>query len=75
MMGILAGTCSHSNQAQEKLSPTKLSSEIDELVESHLDLTFARIDDRELKLDPYRAKKVGGTLPAIVRINFSSIRR
>jgi acetyl esterase/lipase/sugar lactone lactonase YvrE len=71
-MGILAGACSHDTQAQdkwEKLSPTKLGSEIDEQVESHLDLTFARIDDRELKLHLYRPKKAAGALPAIVCIH------
>ncbi|MDC0291697.1 SMP-30/gluconolactonase/LRE family protein [Verrucomicrobiales bacterium] len=71
-MGILAGACSHGTQAQEKwekLSPTKLGSEIDEQVESHLDLTFARVDGRELKLHLYRPKKASGALPAIVCIH------
>ena len=71
-MGILAGSCSHGLLAQEgweKLSPTKLGSGIDKQVESHLDLTFGIIGDKELKLHLYRPKDAEGLLPAIVCIH------
>lgn len=51
------------------LAPTKLSPEIEQNVESHLDLPFAQIGDRQLLLNLYRPKKLNGLLPAIVCIH------
>ena len=53
----------------ESLPPVKLSPELDQRVESHLDLTFAKIGDCELKLHLYRPTDAEGKLPAIVCIH------
>ncbi|NRB74680.1 MAG: SMP-30/gluconolactonase/LRE family protein [Verrucomicrobiales bacterium] len=53
----------------ESLPPTKLGPELDEQVESHLDLTFGKGGDRELLLHLYRPRKAEGPLPAIVCIH------
>jgi acetyl esterase/lipase/sugar lactone lactonase YvrE len=55
--------------AQEKLPPTKIGSVIEQKIESHRDLVFARIGDRELRLHLYRPKQGQGPRPAIVCIH------
>ena len=53
----------------ESLSPTKLGAELDEQVESHLDLAFGKGGDRDLLLHLYRPRNAEGSLPAIVCIH------
>jgi len=59
----------HHAKAQPKLLPTKIGPAIEKQIESHLDLTFARIGDRSLRLHLYRPKNAGRPLPAIVCIH------
>ncbi len=71
-MGILAGAFSFNAQSQqdwEQLPKTVVGPEFDKLVESHLDLTFGTVGDKELKLHLYRPKDAEAPLPAIVCIH------
>jgi len=51
------------------LPPTKLSPEINQAIEAHPDLVYARYGERELQLDLFRPKKRTAALPAIVCIH------
>lgn len=56
-------------QAWKKLPPTKIASEIEEQVETHDDIIFARNGEREMLLNLYRPKDRQGKLPAIICIH------
>jgi pectinesterase len=69
LVTLLALCGLHHAKAQPKLPATRIGPAIENKIESHLDLTFARIGDRSLRLHLYRPKKAGRPLPAIVCIH------
>ncbi|MEM9282114.1 MAG: SMP-30/gluconolactonase/LRE family protein [Verrucomicrobiota bacterium] len=65
----LAGREAAAEEAWKSLPTVRVGSEIEERLESHLDLPYARYGERELQLDLYRPKNRDGLLPAIVCIH------
>ena len=64
-----AASSSAQSAAPAKVVRTTVPAAIQEGLETHHDLTYARYGDRELKLDLYRPAGMGTTLPAIVCIH------